>query len=268
MEFIKTLLCLLSGKHFKRYIRMTTYRNGKNAITHTCLECGAVRYFNAVRSSDGKNKPAQGEFMNIEIEIRDLGITALATVSIDGVKKLTLSFASIEDAEKWAESCKSVIERMEIECDCPKCREERESETAKTEPEPKPEEPKPSWLEFAHLYVNSNNGNIYEYEGRKTKHNMHSFRQIIDQRCDTTFDYWYYRPIAELEGLEVGESVYAIRNNGDVAEYLICENYNKIFWVVSHDVRFPIGIDGVPFYFGNGKQMFWRTKERAERFGK
>ena len=57
MKLIKTLLCLLSGKHFRGYGRMTTYRNGKRVIKHTCLKCGAVRYFNVVLSSDGKNKP-------------------------------------------------------------------------------------------------------------------------------------------------------------------------------------------------------------------
>lgn len=36
-------------------------------------------------------------------------------------------FASIEDTEKRAESWKSDIERMEIECDCPKCMAEREA---------------------------------------------------------------------------------------------------------------------------------------------
>jgi len=29
-----------------------------------------------------------------------------------------------------------------------------------------------------------------------------------------------------------------------------------------------VNMDGKPKMFGNGKQMFWRTAERAERYGK
>jgi hypothetical protein len=200
--------------------------------------------------------------MNIEIEIKNTGIFVLATVSIDGAKMLTLPFTSIEDAEKWAESCKPDIERLAKDCDCPKC---REAETAKYEPEIKPEEPKPAWTPEVGMLIQSEQYGVWEITG------------IIDGGVElVSIPYGnkgflpkvYLSPIAELEGLEDGESVYAISRSGDVDEYQTCGYYDKTFWVESYDVKFPVNEDGVPVFFGNGKQMFWRTRDRAERFGK
>lgn len=201
--------------------------------------------------------------MNIEIEIINQGIFALATVSINGVKMLTLPFTSIEDAEKWAESCKSNIESLAKECDCPKCRAEKEAEATK----PEPEEPAPAWTPEVGMLIQSEKYGVWEITGILT--NGASLERVSDKlrsnspNCELA----KYRPIAELEGLKVEDNVYAIRNNGNVHEYFISANYDNTFWIESESVKFRIGIDGVPLHFGNGKQMFWRTAGRAERFG-
>lgn len=207
--------------------------------------------------------------MNIEFRIIDLGIMAVATVFINGAERLTLPFASVEDAEKWAESCKTDIESLAKECDCPKCRAEKEAETAKPEPEVKPEEPKPAWTPAVGMLIKNEHFGIWEIICQETD-NLFHMRSIEgeDGKLVRYNMLTAYRPIAELEGLEDGESVYAISRSGDVDKYQTCGYYDKTFWVESYDVKFPVNEDGVPVFFGNGKQMFWRTKERAERFGK
>jgi hypothetical protein len=147
---------------------------------------------------------------------------------------------------------------------------EKEAKTAKPEPEVKPEEPKmePDWTPEVGMLIKSDPTGIWQIEDVYANKAL----KVVDLNGEKGIIVSHlisdYCPIAELEGLKVRDAVYAIRNNGNVHKYFIYEHYNKIFWVVSHDVKFPIGIDGVPFYFGSGKQMFWRTKERAERFGK
>ena len=201
--------------------------------------------------------------MNIEIEIKNTGIFVLATVSIDGAKMLTLPFTSIEDAEKWAESCKPDIERLAKDCDCPKC---REAETAKYEPEIKPEEPSPTWTPEV--------GMLVEWFGSPV---VCEITYICDdgrieinglRNGTISAQFWEFRPIAELEGLEVGDEVYSITEDGIVQEFEIDEQYDGNLWVKACSVSIHSNNKGIPSHFGNGKQMFWRTRDRAERFGK
>lgn len=198
--------------------------------------------------------------MEIVITIKETKEGCTANIKAD----FSLSFESVKDAEKWAESCKSDIERLEIECDCPKCRAEKEAQTAK----PEPEELAPAWTPEVGMLIQSEQYGVWEITGIKDGGVELVSIPYEDKGFLLNVGLRDCKPIAELEGLEVGESVFAIKMNGDVYEYRIYEHYDKTFWVESNSVKFPIGIDGVPLHFGNGKQMFWRTAERAERFGK
>lgn len=200
--------------------------------------------------------------MNIEIEIGVQGIIVLATVIIDGAKMLTLPFKSIEDAEKWAESCKPVLERMAKECDCPKCRAEKEAEATK------PEVPKPTWTPEVGMLIQSEQYGLLEITGILT--GGASLERVSDRlrvnlsNCKLV----KYRPIAELEGLKEGSDIFCVSSDGGIETFKIDSTVLSLYGVKLGDTWFRVNMDGKPKMFGNGKQMFWRTKERAERFGK
>ena len=78
----------------------------------------------------------------------------------------------------------------------------------------------------------------------------------------------YLTPIAELEGLKVGDSVYGIayqkythpwRITG-ITSLILVEKYGEsaILTLNKHGFSYEIG----------STQLFWRTVERAERFGR
>ena len=75
---------------------------------------------------------------------------------------------------------------------------------------------------------------------------------------------------AELEGLTVGDKVYGyddkITSHDHVREFeIISEHLDNGFWI-SYSIgldKMPICYDGAPIGFGNGQQMFYRSKERA-----
>lgn len=78
----------------------------------------------------------------------------------------------------------------------------------------------------------------------------------------------YFTPIAELEGLRTGDPIWCIAGGG-MTEYYTIES------VFSHNLTAYCGkgyvsvyFDGSACMFGNGKQLFFRTADRAERFGK
>lgn len=130
------------------------------------------------------------------------------------------------------------------------------------------EEPKPTWTPEVGMLIQFEPYGVWEITGILTGG---ARLERVSDRLTGSFpnrELVKHRPIAELEGLEVGESVYAISRSGDVDKHQTCGYYDKTFWVENCDAGFPVNEDGVPLYFGNGKQMFWRTKDRAERFGK
>jgi len=166
-------------------------------------------------------------------------------------------------SEDFAELLKKLSE-----CDCPKCRAYREAQTAKPEPEVKPEEPKPNWTPAVGMLIQSEQEGIWEITGILT--GGASLERVSDRLRGNFPNHVLakYRPIAELEGLEVGDNVYSISKNGDIHTFRIHEQGQSSCWVKAGDVLTNSDETGVPIHFGNGKQMFWRTKERAERFGK
>ena len=200
--------------------------------------------------------------MNIEIEIKNTGMFALATVSINGVEMLTLPFTSIEDAEKWAESCKPDIERLAKDCDCPKCRAEKEAEAAKSE------EASPTWTPEVGMLVKHPREGICEIDFVHENGVCVNLRHIpyrnerVLSHMDTS------TPIAELEGLEKGDDVYGVSLEGEIEPFRIESTVLSMYGVKYGDTWFRVNMDGKPKMFGNGKQMFWRTRDRAERFGK
>jgi hypothetical protein len=206
--------------------------------------------------------------MNIEIEIKNTGTFAYATVNINGVEMLSLPFASVEDANKWAESCKSDIESLHKECDCPKCRAEKEAKTAKPEPETKPEESTPTWTPEVGMLIKSDPTGIWQIEDVYANKAL----KVVDLNGEKGIIVSHlipdYRPIAELEGLKVGDGVYSIDEDGIAKEFEIDEQYDGNLWIKACSVSIHSNNKGIPSHFGNGEQMFWRTKERAERFGK
>jgi hypothetical protein len=77
-----------------------------------------------------------------------------------------------------------------------------------------------------------------------------------------------YRPIAELEGLKEGSDIFCVSSDGGIETFKIDSMVLSLYGVRLGDTWFRVNMDGKPKMFGNGKQMFWRTKGRAERFGK
>jgi hypothetical protein len=178
--------------------------------------------------------------MNIEIEIKNTGTFAYATVNINGVEMLTRPFASVEDAEKWAEIVK-------------------------------PEEPKPAWTPEVGMLIRM----VVPSANRDEVVEITRICQGVYYFSNNTFCYSEEevyeccKPIAELEGLDIGGKVYSIKEDGGVYDFCIVEEHcEQTFWIESCSLSINSNEKGIPVHFGNGKQMFWRTAERAERFGK
>jgi len=208
--------------------------------------------------------------MEIVINIKETKDGCTANIKAD----FPLSFESVKDAAEWAEVCKSDIESLAKECDCPKCRAEKEAEIAKSEPEVKPEEPKPAWTPEVGMLIQSEQYGVWEITGIITGGT--SLERVSDRlrgslpNCELV----KYRPIAELEGLDCGDYVYAFASSP--MEWKIKsapikkgrgEDYFEI-WQEEYTGKILVAFDGSPLFLGNGKQMFWRTADRAGRFGK
>lgn len=115
-----------------------------------------------------------------------------------------------------------------------------------------------------------NNGKL------KTEHRVLGYKyDNCCAHCDFTSDFCReYEPIAELEGLEEGDKVWSY--GGTKSE----ESANTHEWKISDKDAFEtLNIEFKERYLtihktgscvgiGNGKQLFWRTADRAERFGK
>jgi len=215
--------------------------------------------------------------MNIEIEITGNESICFGTVKVDGKEIKTLPFFSVETARAWAKKTEqdikaihhAVMKNISNECDCSKCK--KEAKTAKPEPEGNPGEPKPNpdWTPEVGMMIQSEQYGVWEITGILT--GCASLERVSDRlrgslpNCELV----KYRPIAELEGLRVDDPVYAVDDKGNVSEYK-CTGYNTpdTIWIGHCLSRILLNKTGVPYRFGNGKQMFWRTAERAERFGK
>jgi len=80
----------------------------------------------------------------------------------------------------------------------------------------------------------------------------------------------HFTPISELEGLEVGDEVFSIDDNGDICKWTISRGRGNgdSFICRSGWQSLSVLNNGVPVFTGNGQQLFWRTADRAERFGR
>ena len=80
-----------------------------------------------------------------------------------------------------------------------------------------------------------------------------------------------YEPIAELEGLNVGYTVYTYGNDGKVHSFFIEGKFPFDDFITIKGTqggyRINITLDGY-FPIISNKQLFWRTADRAERFGR
>lgn len=103
-------------------------------------------------------------------------------------------------------------------------------------------------------------------------------KEILNVDCDEYFNFgegWYdpkkwpnIKPIAELEELKIGDNVWCINRLGKPESYFI-KHIKLIFLeIVNENDMFSIDLNGCALFVGNGQQLFWRTLERAEKYGK
>lgn len=86
-----------------------------------------------------------------------------------------------------------------------------------------------------------------------------------------TEEYKSLIPIAELEGLKVGYTVYTYGNDGKVHSFFIEGKFpfDDFITIKSTQGGYRINITlGGYFPIISNKQLFWRTADRAERFGR
>ena len=82
---------------------------------------------------------------------------------------------------------------------------------------------------------------------------------IADDTSDDTYDLIPIEP-AELEGLEVGDSVYVVNMDGIIGRYFIKERNGDDFFSTT---GMCMHIDGTHNDIGNGQKLFFRSEERA-----
>lgn len=75
-------------------------------------------------------------------------------------------------------------------------------------------------------------------------------------------------PIAELEGLKEGDKAWCISGSGEAEYYTIESVFSNNLTAHCGKGYLSIYLDGSACMFGGGKQLFWRTSDRAERFGR
>ena len=140
-------------------------------------------------------------------------------------------------------------------------------------------ESEPSWTpEVGKLYQNKFNGVVTEivkifkdnHEKTKIAHKLMDFDyNCCDAHCDYEEDFVKaYEPIAELEGLDVEDKVWCISSDGETEYYTIESVFSNNMGVYCGKGYISLNLNGSPCMFGNGKQLFYRTEDRAERFGK
>ena len=124
--------------------------------------------------------------------------------------------------------------------------------------------------EVGNLYRRNLNGVITEItsiKSNRVRHVIHGFDYDPDvMNCyheDNITDFIKeYEPIAELEGLKVGDCVYS-----ELGEAWSIDNIDVEVIVIIGQGLIELDIKGVPYTFTNQK-LFWRTADRAERFGR
>jgi len=97
---------------------------------------------------------------------------------------------------------------------------------------------------------------------------------VIEAGCNSTLgsktdEYKGLTPIAELEGLNEGDKIWSISQNKNPISFTIFTNaIVNILWARLQDMEIPVKLDGSLPLIGNGQQLFYRSEERAERFGR
>lgn len=77
-----------------------------------------------------------------------------------------------------------------------------------------------------------------------------------------------YKPVSELEGLQVGDNVYSLQGN-NIVEWVIESDCGSTLFIEYGCCNYQVTVDGFVTLAGKQeKQSFWRTKERAEKYGK
>lgn len=141
----------------------------------------------------------------------------------------------------------------------------------KPEPETTPEEPAPTWTPEAGMLlasISDNDKRIWEIVQKDESDTLSVISLTGEKGLMSKSIRPNYRPIAELEGLKVGDKVYHVNYRSEVSSFAVAEIEAPLLFVTSFDTKLVVSIKGFPTAFGNGKQMFWRTAERAERFGR
>lgn len=78
-----------------------------------------------------------------------------------------------------------------------------------------------------------------------------------------------YEPIAELEGLKVGDSVYGIAYQKYTHPWRITGITGSLIFIKKHGESVILTLNKHGFSYEIGStQLFWRTADRVERFGK
>ena len=77
-------------------------------------------------------------------------------------------------------------------------------------------------------------------------------------------------PVEELKGLRIGDIVYTPSLNSQPIQYTIKHVMGKILFIETreYNIAFAVNIDGTTDFVSAGKQLFWRTADRAKRFGR
>jgi hypothetical protein len=133
-------------------------------------------------------------------------------------------------------------------------------------------EPEPAWKpEVGKLYRRKLNGVITEVikafldnrEFSKVAHKLIGVNyDTCHAHCDYASDFLEeYEPIAELEGLKVGDYAYSYIN-----EWFVDNIDNGWITLTGHGL-IDADVYGIAVDLSN-RQLFWRTADRAERFGK
>lgn len=86
----------------------------------------------------------------------------------------------------------------------------------------------------------------------------HSTASKIKHACDLV-------PVepAELEGLEVGDSVYSVTKNKKTKEFKIIAKDDFNVWLKAQDIKISTHYDGISYCIGNGQKLFYSSEARA-----
>ena len=139
-------------------------------------------------------------------------------------------------------------------------------------------EPEPAWKpEVGKLYKRTLNGVVTEITKLKSDRVLHILQRFdYDPNIENGYHEDYiidfikeYEPIAELEGLKVGDSVYGIAYQKYTHPWHITGITGSLILVKKHGESAILTLNKRGFSYEIGStQLFWRTADRAERFGR